>query len=401
MLPGPHLLPPSTGRSDQRHAPSRGGRQRLGHAVGTGRRREAGLGCGGVSGGPRARPAPPCPLHPLISGQPGPFSSLGCPWAPVFPRPGAPQLVPRGAQPAPLRSGFQCIAYPLSGPPSAGLESARASASLPTGDPEVAWTPDAPCGQGDAPGGLPGECSQRGRGGQRVGDGRCPSTWHGAGRQDVPGRRSPVAVPWVRRQAGAATPGAQAPWPGSSACRPDGRGGVSRARPQRHPADGASRVPGPAVGAPGLTCQAAAGSVGRDRAWRRPEGSLDRTRWPLRGSPPEAHLPPEDVSLTRGDGDQAPGLRRGIACCPGAGPARPWGCPGCQHPARSGSASGCCLAVGKLLGAEGTHLCFCETAGRRRVCVLSRPGSSPDLIPGTKLVDFYSNGFCVQSLNLS
>ncbi|XP_054576425.1 MORN repeat-containing protein 1 isoform X2 [Eptesicus fuscus] len=66
--------------------------------------------------------------------------------------------VDAGRREAPIQTpfGFQCIAYPLSGPPSAGLESARANASLPTGDPEVAWTPDAPCDQGDAPGSLPG-----------------------------------------------------------------------------------------------------------------------------------------------------------------------------------------------------------------------------------------------------
>ncbi|XP_054576424.1 MORN repeat-containing protein 1 isoform X1 [Eptesicus fuscus] len=65
--------------------------------------------------------------------------------------------VDAGRREAPIQTpfGFQCIAYPLSGPPSAGLESARANASLPTGDPEVAWTPDAPCDQGDAPGSLP------------------------------------------------------------------------------------------------------------------------------------------------------------------------------------------------------------------------------------------------------
>nr|KAF6268166.1 MORN repeat containing 1 [Myotis myotis] len=73
----------------------------------------------------------------------------------------SPQLAPHGAQLPPLRSGFQCIPYPLS-----GLEPGAANASLPTGDPEVARTPDASCGQGDAPGGLPagrrGSCCPEG-----------------------------------------------------------------------------------------------------------------------------------------------------------------------------------------------------------------------------------------------
>ncbi|CAK6440514.1 unnamed protein product [Pipistrellus nathusii] len=71
--------------------------------------------------------------------------------------------VDAGRREAPIQTpfGFQCIPYPLSDCPS-GPERARASASPRTGDPEAARTPDAPCGQGDAPGGLPagGRCPE-------------------------------------------------------------------------------------------------------------------------------------------------------------------------------------------------------------------------------------------------